>query len=51
MKRLRGAQKRLEEAAEEVRRELNSVLTLYALHSRDLYERLRPYLEVDLSMA
>jgi len=51
VKRLRGAQKRLEEAAEEVRKELNAVLTLYASHSRDLYERLRPHLEVDLGMA
>ncbi len=48
---LRKAQKRLEEAAEEVRRELNSVLALYALHSRDLYEKLRPHLEVDLGKA
>jgi hypothetical protein len=48
---LRGAQRRLEEAAEEVRRELNSVLALYALHSRDLYERLRPHLEVDVKKA
>jgi hypothetical protein len=42
IKRLRGAQKRLEEVAEEVRRELNAVLTLYASHSRELYEKLRP---------
>jgi hypothetical protein len=48
VKRLRGAQRRLEEVAEEVRRELNAVLALYASHSRDLYERLRPYLEVDV---
>jgi len=48
IKRLRGAHRRLEEVAEEVRRELNSVLTLYKSHSRDLYERLRPYLEVDV---
>ena len=48
---LRKAQRRLEEAAEEVRRELNSVLALYALHSRDLYERLRPHLEVDVKKA
>jgi hypothetical protein len=34
--------------AEEVRRELNSVLALYALHSRDLYEKLKPHLEVDV---
>jgi hypothetical protein len=51
IKRLRGAQKRLEEVAEEVRRELNAVLTLYALHSRDLYEKLRPHLEVDVKKA
>jgi len=51
IKRLRGAQKRLEEVAEQVRRELNAVLALYALHSRDLYERLRPHLEVDVKKA
>jgi hypothetical protein len=51
IKRLREAHRRLEEAAEEVRRELNAVLTLYALHSHDWYEKLRPHLEVDLSMA
>jgi hypothetical protein len=51
IKRLREAQKRLEEAAEEVRRELNAVLALYALHSRDLYEKLRPHLEVDVEKA
>ena len=48
IKRLRGAQKRLEEAAEEVRRELNAVSALYASHSRDLCERLRPHLEVNV---
>jgi len=48
---LREAQRRLEEVAEEVRRELNAVLTLYKSHSRDLYEKLRPLLEVDWSMA
>jgi nuclear transport factor 2 (NTF2) superfamily protein len=48
---LREAQRRLEEAAEEVRRELNAVLMLYASHSRDLYEKLRPHLEVDWGMA
>jgi len=48
IKRLREAQRGLEEAAEEVRRELNSVLVLYALHSRELYEKLRPQLEVDV---
>jgi hypothetical protein len=51
IKRLREAQKRLEEAAEQVRGELNAVLTLYALHSHDWYEKLRPHLEVDLGMA
>jgi hypothetical protein len=51
VERLRGSQRRLEEVAEEVRRELNSVLARYASHSRDLYERLRPLLEVDLGMA
>ena len=51
VKRLREAHRRLEEAAEEVRRELNAVLTLYALHSRDLYEKLRPHLEVDVEKA
>jgi hypothetical protein len=48
---LREVQRRLEEAAEEVRRELNSVLALYALHSRDLYEKLKPHLEVDIKKA
>jgi hypothetical protein len=51
VERLRGAHRRLEEVAEEVRRELNAVLTLYASHSRDLYERLRPHLEVDVEKA
>ncbi len=51
VKRLHKAQRRLEEVAEEVRRELNAVLTLYALHSRELYERLRPFLEVDVKKA
>ncbi|MFZ8807096.1 MAG: hypothetical protein ACO2PN_03205, partial [Pyrobaculum sp.] len=41
----------LEEAAEEVRRELNKVLALYASHSRDLYEKLKPHLEVNWGMA
>jgi hypothetical protein len=49
--RLRKAQKRLEEVAEEVGRELNAVLALYALHSRELYEKLRPQLEVDVKKA
>jgi hypothetical protein len=48
---LREAHRRLEAAAEEVRRELDAVLALYALHSRDLHEELRPHLEVDLGMA
>jgi hypothetical protein len=51
VERLRGAQRKLGEVAEQVRRELNSVLALYALHSRDLYDRLRPYLEVDVNKA
>jgi hypothetical protein len=51
VERLREVHRRLEEAAEEVRRELNSVLALYALHSRDLYEKLRPHLEVDVEKA
>jgi hypothetical protein len=48
---LREAQKRLEEVAEQVRRELNSVLELYKSHSRELYEKLRPHLEVDVKKA
>jgi len=51
VKRLREAHRRLEEAAEEVRRELDRVLALYASHSRELYEKLRPHLEVDLGEA
>jgi len=51
IKRLREAQRRLEEVAEEVRRELNAVLTLYKSHSRELYEKLRPHLEVDFGLA
>jgi hypothetical protein len=51
IKRLREAQKRLEEVAEQVRRELNSVLALHASHSRELYEKLRPHLEVDVEKA
>jgi len=51
IKRLREAHRGLEEAAEEVRRELNAVLALYASHSRDLYEKLRPHLEVDVEKA
>ncbi|MFZ8840884.1 MAG: hypothetical protein ACO2PM_18610 [Pyrobaculum sp.] len=48
---LREAQRRLEKAAEEVRRELNAMLALYASHSRELYEKLRPHLEVDVEKA
>jgi hypothetical protein len=48
---LREAHRRLEEVAEEVRGELNAVLTLYASHSYDMYERLRPHLEVDVKKA
>jgi len=51
VKRLHEAHRRLEEVAEEVRRELDSVLALYALHSRDLYEKLKPHLEVDVKKA
>jgi tetratricopeptide (TPR) repeat protein len=51
IKRLQEAHRRLEEVAEEVRRELNSVLALYKSHSRDLYEKLKQHLEVDLGMA
>jgi hypothetical protein len=51
VERLREAHRRLEEVAEEVRRELNAVLTLYALHSRDLYEKLKQHLEVDVKKA
>ena len=46
---LREAHRRLEEAAELARRELNSVLALYS--RSDLYERLKPLLEVDLKRA
>jgi len=51
IERLRGAHRRLEEVAEEVRRELDRVLALYASHSRDLYEKLKPHLEVDVKKA
>ncbi|MDT7870456.1 MAG: hypothetical protein RQ839_09805, partial [Thermoproteus sp.] len=50
VRRLRGAHKRLEEAAELARRELNGVLASYS-QRRDVYERLRPLLEVDLKRA
>ena len=51
IERLHKAQRRLEEAAEQVRRELNTVLALYASHSRDMYEKLKPRLEVDIKKA
>jgi hypothetical protein len=51
IERLRGAHRRLEEVAEEVERELNAVLALYKSHSRDLHEKLRPHLEVDVKKA
>ncbi len=56
VKRLREAQKRLEEVAEEVRRELNTVLTLYSQSDfykerSDLLNKLKSLLEVDLGMA
>jgi hypothetical protein len=50
IKKLRETQRRLEEA-EEVRRELNNALTLYAERNRDLYEKLRPHLEVNVEKA
>jgi hypothetical protein len=50
IKRLHEAQKRLEKAAEQVRRELNNVLTLYS-QKRDIYEKLKPHLEVDVKKA
>jgi hypothetical protein len=56
IKRLRGAQKRLEEVAEEVRRELNRMLVLYSqsdLYKErpDLLNKLKQHLEVDLGKA
>jgi hypothetical protein len=51
VKRLREAHRRLEEAAEQVRKELNALLALYASHSRDLHEKLKPLLEVDVEKA
>ncbi len=56
IKRLRGAQSRLEEVAEEVRRELNSVLTLYSQSDfykerPDLLNKLKQLLEVNLGEA
>ncbi|MFP3292091.1 MAG: PaRep2b protein, partial [Thermoproteus sp.] len=50
VRRLREAHGRLEEAAELARRELNGVLASYS-QRRDVYERLRPLLEVDLKRA
>jgi hypothetical protein len=54
--RLRGAHRRLEEAAEEVRRELNRVLVLYSQSDfykerPDLLDKLKQLLEVDLGEA
>jgi len=54
IKRLQEAQRRLEEVAEEVRRELNGVLVLYS--QSDFYKeadlkKLKSLLEVDLGMA
>ncbi len=48
--RLREAHRKLEEAAEEVRKELNTVLTLYS-QKRDIYEKLKPLVEVDVKRA
>ncbi len=56
IKRLRGAQKRLEEVAEEVRRGLNRVLVLYSQSDfykerPDLFNKLKQLLKVDLGVA
>jgi hypothetical protein len=56
IKRLRGAQSRLEEVAEEVRRELNRVLVLYSQSNfykerPDLLHKLKQLLEVDIEKA
>ncbi len=56
VRRLRGAQSRLEEVAEEVRRELNRVLVLYSQSDfykerPDLLNKLKQLLEVDLGEA
>jgi hypothetical protein len=54
VKRLREAQRRLEEAAEEVRRELNSVLTLYSqsgFYKEADLKKLKSLLEVNLGEA
>ncbi len=48
---LHEAHNRLEEVAEQFKRELNDVLALYASHGHDLYEKLRPHLEVDVKKA
>jgi len=50
IKRLRETHRKLEEAAEEVRRELNTVLTLYS-QKRDIYEKLKSLVEVDVKKA
>jgi hypothetical protein len=56
IERLRGAHRRLEEVAEEVRRELNGVLVLYSQSDfykerPDLLNKLKQHLEVDLGEA
>ena len=56
IERLRGAHRRLEEVAEEVRRELNAVLTLYSQSDfykerPDLLDKLKSLLEVDVKKA
>jgi len=55
VKRLRETQRRLEKAAEQVRKELNSVLTLYSqvglYKEPDLVNKLRSLLEVDVKKA
>jgi hypothetical protein len=48
IERLRRAHRRLGEVAEQFREELNDVLAFYASHSRELYEKLRPHLEVGI---
>jgi hypothetical protein len=56
VERLRGSQRRLEEVAEEVRRELNAVLVLYSQSDfykerPDLLNKLKQHLEVDVKKA
>jgi hypothetical protein len=56
VKRLRGAHRRLEEVAEEVRRELNALLVLYSQSGfykerPDLLNKLKQLLKVDFGMA